>query len=165
MRLFFVALTITATGMSVGSADEPEELSATLDVALVQVLANPEDYVDRVITVAGFLNNRGTHLFLTKEHRALDDYASAIYVCTDCDNDDAPNSRHVRTGCENQYVSMTGLFSRGVHPLHSMKPSPYWMASIHRIVGARDVEQPYWVPKKTCWINPNVQLSVDRDER
>ena len=166
MKPIYILLVFQALSTPVGYADESVEPQEAKDVSLIQVLANPKEYAGEIITVGGFLNMRGTHLFLTKEHRALDDYASAIYVCTDCYHDDASKRAHIRTGCENRYVRLTGLFVKGGHPIHYMIPSPYWMANIYRIDGARNVEQPYWFnPNRECWTNPNASASAENIEQ
>jgi hypothetical protein len=140
----FVAILVC----SIGDATETPVLRDAVNVSLVQILTNPEQYSGKVVTTAGFLSEFGNHLFLSRELRALDDFASGIHVCNDCDVEEISKVSRALTGGENRYARLTGL-------LKLRSDGTAVLISVYQIVGLRNYLEPGPPnPSRICWTNP-----------
>jgi hypothetical protein len=84
------------------------ENTNSLNVTLVDLLANPQEYVGHRVSTVGYLaNHANLELFLTKEHAGARDYFSSIVVA---DHDDW--SVH-RSKCLDEIVELTAVVAPG----------------------------------------------------
>lgn len=76
-------------------------------VSLIQLIATPDKYVNKYISVQGYYGGIPIHLYLTKDHADIGDYFSAIQLV-----DDVPSRKGSMpaSSCRYNYIMVNGLF-------------------------------------------------------
>lgn len=92
-----------------GSFSHADDESYTY-VSMIDLIANPAFFVDQTITLRGYLDfeiAKNMHLFPTKDHALMDDFASSLlvgnYIVGDSD---------IGRICGGNYASIEGKFLR-----------------------------------------------------
>ena len=100
-------------------------------VSVIRLLESPDRYVDRPITVKGYLSNHpGLNLFVTKDHALMNDIASKVHVSQD------PGISE--SACANSYVEIVGSLVR-------IGKSSFGIGRIKKISDAMS-DQVCWTP-------------------
>jgi len=100
-------------------------------VSVIRLLESPDRYVDRSITVKGYLSNHpGLNLYVTKDHALINDIASKVHVSQDPGISEST--------CANSYVEIVGSFVR-------IGKSSFGIGRIEKISDAMS-DQICWTP-------------------
>lgn len=87
------------------------EKDPVLFVSVIDLLVRHGDLSRSHISTAGFLGGVGnSNLYLTRDHAAVSDSASAIYASIDYSETDIDENGIPSTGCEFQFVRVYGYF-------------------------------------------------------
>jgi hypothetical protein len=92
---------------------------------MVQLLANPDDYAGYPVTVTGYLSKDGSVLFQSADHAQLNDVVAGFPVSIAYRDVDISEHGIARTGCEDRFVRVLGVFER--------QASEYMISSISKI--------------------------------
>jgi hypothetical protein len=132
-------------GISSGCVINAADQAQPQNVSLVQLLASPNNYQGKYVSVAGFLDEYGYQLFLTKDHRLIEDSSSAVFVGIKYKEGERQEATEMATGCENEYVRISGRFA-------SIGYGYYAVYDVFRIAKSKNKPGPgpTWLG---CWEN------------
>ena len=138
-----------------GSCSEtPEKSETPLLVSMVKLLVSPEEFENQYISVAGFLSKRDTRLYLSEEHLGVLDVSSSIHVRIAYRDSDKSESGFAQTGCEHQFLRITGFFRR----VQSEERSKYFyghaLVDVYSLARIKDERKP-GPTRVSCWYNPD----------
>ena len=92
------------TAINQGCSDNSAAWIASMTVLLV----NPDEFIGQCIKVYGYFESGlNLHLFLTKEHAHISDYASSIRLA-----DQTKNGELITSSCNEHYVSVIGKLDK-----------------------------------------------------
>jgi hypothetical protein len=107
-RLLAVAISAVATAACAG-----QPAAAPQAISLVQLIADPQQYVGRQVHVIGYLGRApNLFLFLTRDHYQASDVMSAISVV-----DMTENASLIQSACLQHYVAVIGTVIKRDDPV------------------------------------------------
>ena len=121
-RTALLLISFSCVTAIIGCADQDRP---TLYVSMVQLLANPNDYAGFPVTVSGYLSEDGSVLFQSADHAQLNDVVAGFPVAMLYRDVDISENGIARTGCENRFVRVLGVFEK--------RASEYTISSISKI--------------------------------
>jgi len=144
------AVVLFMLGSCAGTPEKPE---TPLLVSMVKLLVSPEEFENQYISVAGFLSKRGTRLYLSEEHLGVLDVSSSIHVRIAYRDSDKSESGVAQTGCEHQFLRISGFFKRVQSDKHSEYFYGHILVDVYSLAQIKDERKP-GPTRLSCWYNP-----------
>ncbi len=138
----------------IGCTSTPIEQTYPQPVSISELHSSPLKYYGMIIAVAGYLNGAETRLFLTAEHRGIEDWPNSISVGVSYKDEELEKSDYPNTGCNEQFVVVYGRWGEHwVGPTNNW-PDRHMVRDIYQIAGMKRVEDWGRGPHRlTCWHN------------
>ena len=135
-------------------AEAPDKPETPLLVSMVKLIMSPEDFENQYISVAGFLSKRGSRLYLSEEHLGVLDESSSIHVRIAYRDSDISELGDAETGCEHQFLRVTGFFRRVEPKEHERYFGRHELVDVYSLARIKDERKP-GPTRVSCWCNPD----------
>lgn len=135
-------------------AHTPEKPETPRLVSMIKLIISPGEFENQYISVAGFLSERDYRLYLSEEHLGVLDASSSVHVRIAYRESDTSGSGDAETGCEHQFLRVTGLFKRVEHEESSEFLNNHALVDVYSLGRIKDEREP-GPTRVSCWYNPD----------
>lgn len=150
MRIIVIWLLITLCGC----ASSHGQHSNRQQVSLIELRMSPSNYDGQFVAVAGYLNARENRLFLTAEHRGIEDLSNSIRVSILYESEELEQTVYPSTECNEQFVFVFGRWQEHWEASLDGERDTYMLRDVYQIAEMKRKED--WgrgPPSGSCWHN------------
>jgi len=150
MRILAFSLLLTLFGC----ATYPEQFFNRQQVSIIELRAVPSKYDERFVAVAGYLNARENRLFLTTEHRGIEDWSNSIRVSISYKSEELESSDRPTTECNERFVIVFGRWRKSWEAEVGGQRDMHMLQDVYQIAEMKRKKD--WgrgPPNVSCWHN------------
>ena len=141
----------------IGCGSTPSLQTYPQPVSMIDLRESPAKYDGMIIAVSGYLNGRENRLYLTTEHRGIEDWTNSIVVSVSYKDEEREMSQYPSTRCNEQFVVVYGRWKEEwADSIDSIEgwSFQYILSDVFQIADMKRVED--WgrgPPRGSCWHN------------